>query len=604
MHKYFLRFKFLLLFFCGILASFWMWKKRQNHLSFKNKVISINYNTTPRSIPFLHSVIPKPSQLIVDTLHNLSLQNGIVIHYDKPQLREFLQDFAVDLSNLSGLAVRFVNTHNSRNLAMKSHMYFAKIPIPKRKVPAYTSSFKTIQFANSKELKVFINTLKSNTDDKVDLSQEAYSIQSIPELQQIIISGTHKGIFYATRTILQIFYQQLYHLGKVTLLPKIIVHDTPRFVYRGLHLDVARHFFPIGDLKRLIRLMSFYKLNKLHLHLSDDQGWRLEVPGFPRLTEIGSIRKRTLIGRDRGNAHKNLRFDHKVYGGFYSTNDIQELLHYAQFHQVEIIPEIDMPSHVNALIASYPFLACDSTQKYTVHELWRGAKTPLCLGRERTYKFLFNLLRSISNTFPGKYLHIGQDEVQTMAWGKCQDCQQTMHLLGIKNIDQYRRYFQQRISDYITKELKLTPIIWDDNFNPSQINPKTTLMVWKNPAHIQEAIRAKLSVIVADNNVFYLNYYQTKNYSKEPISFKRQASMRNLYAYHLPSAILGAQVLVWTEYIKDFNTLQIKLLPRMIAGAESFWTKPERKNYADFLLRLQIHNFYLNSENFKYLYLD
>lgn len=178
----------------------------------------------------------------MDTLHNLSLQDGIVIHYDKPQLREFLQDFAVDLSNLSGLAVRFVNTHNSRNLAMKSHMYFAKIPIPKRKVPAYTSSFKTIQFANSKELKVFINTLRSNTGDKVDLSQEAYSIQSIPELQQIIISGTHKGIFYATRTILQIFYQQLYHLGKVTLLPKIIVHDTPRFVYRGLHLDVARHF--------------------------------------------------------------------------------------------------------------------------------------------------------------------------------------------------------------------------------------------------------------------------------------------------------------------------------------------------------------------------
>lgn len=592
--------KFILLVFGGVLLGLVILTKHQKQLNFIELVERVDYSTNPHSMPFLHSVIPKPVQMIVDTLQNLYLRDGVVIYYDRPQLKNFLYGFSRDLMMLLGVSVRIVDVRKPRYFIVPQR---SKVQIPMRKMPAYSSEL-LLTFANSKELKIFTNTVNLDGNNVDNLSLEAYQIRSIPSSQQIIISGTETGIFYATRTLLQIFYQQLYRLGKSEFFPKLAVLDTPRFAYRGLHLDVARHFFPLNEVKRLIRLMSFYKLNKLHLHLSDDQGWRVELAGFPRLTEIGSVRRRTLIGRDRGSLDKNPRFEHRDYGGFYSREELRELVRYAKTHAVELIPEIDMPSHTAALIASYPFLACDSTQPYEVSGLWRGAKFPLCLGRERTYKFLFQLLDAISETFPGKYLHIGQDEVQTVAWEKCPDCQQSMKRLGLRNLDEYRDYFRERISNYVRVKLKRMPIIWDDNFNPAKVDKQTTLMVWKNPIHIKQALRTKIPVIVADNKYFYLNYYQTKHYHKEPISFMRTASMRNLYSYMLPSKALGAQVLLWTEYIKDFKTLQVKLLPRMIAGAESFWTVPTRKNYTDFLLRLRVHDFYLSSENFEYKYLD
>lgn len=586
------------------LSTFGILQKRHTQLNFIDIIAHsdyINAESGPHSMPFLHSVIPRPTQLIVDTLQNLRIQDGIAIYYDSPYLKDLLQEFSQDLGALLNVPVSITNI---KSPVFPSQINSAKQHIPMRKMPEFISNLR-LPIYQHKELKILTHTIRLAHDKKNILATEAYQIRSIPEAQQIIISGTEQGIFYATRTLLQICYQQLYRLGYgIKLFPKILVQDTPQFIYRGLHLDVARHFFPLPEVKKLIRLMSFYKLNKLHLHLSDDQGWRVELNDFPRLTEVGSIRKRTLIGRDRGHSDKSPRFDQKPYGGFYTTQDLQELSDYARKHAVEIIPEIDMPSHATALIASYPFLACDSTQDYEVRGLWRGGKTPLCLGRERTYEFLFKLLKAISTIFPGKYLHIGQDEVQTVTWEQCPDCQKMIKQLRLKNLDEYRHYFQQRISNFVRQELKRIPIIWDDNFKPKQADPQTTLMVWKKARHIREALKHKIPVIVADNNAFYLNYYQTKHYRKEPMSFMRRASMRNLYSYALPSKVLGAQVLLWTEYIRDFATLQIKLLPRMIAGAENFWTIPERKNYADFLLRLKVHDFYLSREQLKYVYLE
>jgi hexosaminidase len=372
--------------------------------------------------------------------------------------------------------------------------------------------------------------------------------------------------------------------------PACEIKDEPRFVYRGMHLDVGRHMFPVASIKRYIDMIALHKMNTFHWHLTEDQGWRIEIKKYPKLTETGAFRKETIVGHA---GKPPLVYDGIPYGGFYTQDEVREVIAYAASRFITIIPEIEMPGHALAALASYPELSCTGGP-FEVGTKWGVEDDVFCAGKEGTLSFLEGVLTEVIDLFPGKYIHIGGDECPKVRWEKCPFCQKRIKDEGLKDEQELQSYFIQRIEKFlISKGRKL--IGWDEILEGG-LAPEATVMSWRGTEGGIAAAKEKHDVIMTPSKYVYLDYYQCEP-EGEPLAIGGYLPLERVYSYDpMPAEltadeqkyILGVQGNVWTEYIPTPEQLEYMAYPRMFAIAETGWSPEKLKDFDEFLSRLEI----------------
>jgi hexosaminidase len=411
-----------------------------------------------------------------------------------------------------------------------------------------------------------------------------------------IKAGTATGIFYAFQTLRQLLPPEVESktvvANKVWSIPAIEIHDVPRFPYRGLMLDVARHFFSVDFIKRYIDLMSMYKYNRLHLHLADDQGWRMEIHSYPELQNTGAWRSETLVGHLNDRPKK---FDGVRYGGYYRQSELRELVRYAADRHITVIPEIDIPGHASAILTAYPELACIDG-KFEVAKEWGVHNNILC-PKEETFLFLERVLDEIMNVFPSKYIHIGGDECVREQWQKSEYCQHLKLQEGLNSDEQLQTWFIRRVANSV-KSRGRKIIGWDDIRDGGEV-PEATIMSWRGEQGGVAAAQKDYDVIMTPHAFCYFDYYQWRNRNEEPLSIGGYIPMSKVYMYDpIPKElsekqaqhILGTQGNLWTEYIAGEQHAEYMAYPRACALSETAWTPENLKSYDDFLHRLREHS--------------
>ena len=393
--------------------------------------------------------------------------------------------------------------------------------------------------------------------------------------------------------------------------PTAVIDDAPRFAYRGMHFDVSRHFFTVDFIKQYIDILALHNLNKFHWHLTDDQGWRIEIKKYPRLTEVGSTRKETLIGHLLKD--KPHQFDGKPYGGFYTQEQIKEIVKYAQDRYITIIPEIDIPGHTLAVLTGYPELGCTG-KDYAVGTKWGVFDDVLCAGNEASYEFLEGVFDEITELFPSIYIHVGGDECPKTRWKECPKCQAKIKALGLKGDAEHtaeqklQGYVVSRVEQFLKKKGREV-IGWDEILEGDNISQDAIVMSWRGTEGGIAAAQRHNRAIMTPHYSLYFDYNQGEDPSKEPLSIGEYLPVKKVYDYEpidpklTPEQgkyILGAQANLWTEYIASPAHAEYMLLPRLAALAEVQWTAPEKKNYADFLKRLGNLLNYYQKEGYHY----
>ena len=432
------------------------------------------------------------------------------------------------------------------------------------------------------------------------------------DANRVLVEATSPaGIFYGIQTIRKSLPVEQ---GAVVALPAGTITDAPRFDYRGAHLDVCRHFYPVDSIKTYIDMLALHNMNKFHWHLTEDQGWRIEIKQFTKLTEIGSVRNGTMIRKDWDSN------DSIQYGGFYTQDECREIIKYAADRYITVIPEIDMPGHMVAAVTAYPELGCTGGP-YSVRTIWGVSEELLCAGNDKVYDFVEKVLDEVMDIFPSKDIHIGGDECPKTEWEKCPKCQKKIKELGLKKDKQFtaeqklQAYFTQHVDEYLTKHGR-NAIGWDEILEGG-VSENATVMSWRGEVGGIEAARLKHRVIMTPNTYCYFDYYQSKDRDNEPFAIGGFLPASHVYSYEpLPASltpeeqsyIWGVQCNVWTEYIPTFSQVQYMILPRGAALAEVQWSQPEVKNYEKFknerLPRL-IKIYELNNYNYcKRIYTD
>ena len=406
-----------------------------------------------------------------------------------------------------------------------------------------------------------------------------------------VSANTPAGLFYGMQTLLQLLPSEIYghnQIKQALRLPHLKITDYPRFPYRGMHLDVSRHFFTPDSIKHYLDLLAIHKMNTFHWHLTDDQGWRIEIKKYPRLTQIGAWRKETIIGKH----FHPYKGDGKPYGGYYTQEQIKEIVHYAKLRHITIIPEIEMPGHSMAALASYPYLGCTGGP-YEVATRWGVFHDVYCAGNDSVFTFLQDVLTEVMSLFPSKYIHIGGDEVPKDRWHNCSKCQARIRQLGLSDEKQLQSYFIRRIEKFLNAHGRYI-IGWDEILEGG-LAPNATVMSWRGERGGIEAARMHHYVIMTPGGYCYFNHYQADP-KTEPLAIGGFTPLSKVYFYDpVPDAltekeakyVLGAQGNMWTEYIKTFWQVEYMALPRMTALAEVLWTKAELKNWQDFRRRLK-----------------
>ncbi|MDR2628181.1 MAG: family 20 glycosylhydrolase [Dysgonamonadaceae bacterium] len=397
-----------------------------------------------------------------------------------------------------------------------------------------------------------------------------------------ITSSAEQGIFYGLQTLLQLIPE-----GKEKSLPYMEIEDAPRFRYRGLHLDVGRHIFPVSFIKQYIDLIARYKLNTFHWHLTEDQGWRIEIKKYPKLAEIAAYRDQTVIGHSRT---RPAHYDGIRYGGYYTQEEIKDIVAYAASKYVTIIPEIDMPGHMVAALAAYPELACgDNPGPFKVMQTFGVMPDVLCAGKETTYRFIEDVMDEVLALFPGEYIHIGGDECPKIRWEACPYCRQKIKKEKLKDEHELQSYFINRIEKYLNK--KGRQIIGWDEILEGGLAPNATVMSWRGEKGGIAAAQQHHDVIMTPNTFLYLDYPESIS-PEEPLTIGKNIPLSKVYSYDpVPSAlspeqqkhIKGVQANVWTEYILNQDKVTYMLIPRLFALSEIAWTAPEKKNRTNFL---------------------
>jgi len=448
-------------------------------------------------------------------------------------------------------------------------------------------------------------------DDSID-EEEGYILEVA--FDNIVISGkTPRGVFYGIQSLRQLLPASI-ESGPSDLsslaIPSVIIKDNPRYEYRGMHLDVARHFYPVAFVKEFIDLIAMHKMNTFHWHLTEDQGWRIEIKKYPKLTEIGAWRNGTIIGHHPGTGNTEKR-----YGGFYTQEQIKEVVAYATERHVTVIPEIELPGHSGAAIAAYPFLSCfpeENTKVYNdmgskkgkeiqangtpkiVQETWGVMDDVFCAGNEETFTFLEDVLAEVIPLFPAKYIHIGGDECPKGNWEKCPNCQKRIKGLGLKDEHELQSYFIQRMEKFLNSKGK--QIIGWDEILEGGLAPNATVMSWRGTEGGIEAAKQKHDVIMTPGHSVYFDHYQDKDKTNEPLAIGGLTTVKDVYDYEptpeelteeQQEYILGAQANVWSEYIPTTDYVEYMILPRMTALSEIVWSPKTSRDWDDFNNRLQ-----------------
>lgn len=419
-------------------------------------------------------------------------------------------------------------------------------------------------------------------------NKEAYQLKVNGD--GVSISGpTEAGVFYGIQTLRK-------SLPVTTeadvVLPAVEINDYPRFSYRGAHFDVSRHFFPTDSVKKFIDMLALHNINRLHWHISDDQGWRIEIKKHPKLTEIGSKRKETVIGHNSG------KYDGIPYGGFYTQEEAKEIVAYAQDRNIIVVPEIDMPGHMLAALTAYPELGCTGGP-YEVWPEWGVSEEVLCAGNDKTYEFIDDVLAEIIEIFPSEYIHVGGDECPKVRWTTCPKCQARIKSLGLKADAKHSA--EERLQSFVINHAEKylnehgRQIIGWDEILEGGLAPNATVMSWRGTAGGIEAAKQKHDVIMTPNTYLYFDYYQAKDIDKEPMAIGGYVPVDVVYNFEpMPEDltadeqkyIIGVQANLWTEYIPTYSQVEYMELPRMAALSEIQWTMPERKDYKNFLARV------------------
>jgi len=406
-----------------------------------------------------------------------------------------------------------------------------------------------------------------------------------------IKAGTLSGAFRAAQTIrllMPVSFEEEGSKAQSVELPLMSISDEPRFGYRGMHLDVSRHFFPVAFIKKYIDLMALLKFNVFHWHLTDDQGWRIETDKFPKLNTVGSFRKESLVG------HYNdqpATYDGKRYGGYYSKADIREIVGFAQERGIEVIPEIDIPGHSSAILAAYPEFGCDNYND-TVATTWGVFDAILC-PKPETFEFLDAIFDEILPLFPSNYVHIGGDEAVKTRWQKCSHCQGLIEQQDLKNEYELQSYFVQKVSDMLENKGKLI-IGWGEILEGG-LSAKASIMSWRGVEGGVTAAKAGMNAIMTPTSHCYFDYYQSEKES-EPLAIGGFLPLQKVYEFNpIPDElnekeaayILGGQGNVWTEYLDTPQAVEYMAFPRMIALSEALWSQNNRKNFKNFANRLE-----------------
>jgi len=522
------------------------------------------------------SIIPKPASLKKGTgFFNLSRTTQIVLQDDG------------DLP-----AADFLNSYLEQ-------LYGFKLAVSK--TPANNS----IRFYTKKFIKA---------PDK-----DGYSFNSTAS--GIEVSGdTYAGTFYGMQTLLQLLPVTKAAMLKI---PAVSVQDAPRFAYRGMHLDVCRNFFPLSFVKKYIDYIALHKMNYFHWHLTDDQGWRIEIKKYPKLAAIGGWRNGTIIGRYPGTGNDGLH-----YGGFYTQDEVKEVVAYAAARHITVVPEIEMPGHASAAIAAYPELSCfpdEPTKKFypkdcawagdttgkQVQQTWGVFDDVFCAGKENTFNFLKDVLDEVLPLFPSRMVHVGGDECPKANWKRCPLCQQRMKENGLKDEHELQSYFIQRMEKYLnSKDRKL--IGWDEILEGG-LAPNAAVMSWRGEAGGIEAAKQHHEVVMTPTDYVYFDYSQTTN--EDSVTIGGYINLEKVYGYNpIPPAldsaeakyVFGAQANLWSEYVKNPGKVEYMIFPRMTALSEVLWTQPANKTWADFEKRLmkQFERYRLWDANYSRAFFD
>ena len=431
------------------------------------------------------------------------------------------------------------------------------------------------------------------------LAPEAYSILVAPGHAVVRASGLN-GVLYALQTLRQMLPAAIYgkHAAEKEkwVLPCCEIRDEPRFAYRGMHLDSSRHFWSVEEVKRYLDVMAMYKLNRFHWHLTDDQGWRIEIKAYPLLSQVSCWREGTMVGHDFS-SNDGIR-----YGGFYTQDEIRDVVAYAAARGITVVPEVDLPGHMLAAMAAYPELGCTGGP-YAAWTIWGVSDQVLCPGKEGTFRFLEAVLSEVAELFPGEYIHIGGDECPKSEWKKCPDCQALIQRLGIRgderfSAEQYlQNYVTKRVQDFLATKGKKV-IGWDEILE-GQLAPGATVMSWRGTAGAKQAAAQGFDAILTPTSHCYFDYLQSEDKASEPLGFNGVVTLEKIYsldplegiapeqAHH----ILGVQANLWTEYISTPEHLEYMLLPRLLALSEVQWCQPGVRDEDRFLQVLQEHQF-------------
>ncbi len=428
--------------------------------------------------------------------------------------------------------------------------------------------------------------IRLSTD--ASLADEQYTL-TVSKSGVGICGGSPKAVFYGLQSLRQLVVSNVDVKGRVVL-PAMTIEDKPHFAHRGAMLDVCRHIFTVEEVKKYIDILSLHKINRFHWHLTEDQGWRIEIKRYPELTRVGSMRDQTLVGRYR----KSELYDGTPYGGYFTQEQVREIVAYAAERYIEVIPEIEMPGHAVAALTSYPHLGCTGGP-YNVRTTWGISKEVFCAGKESTFEFVENVLAEVMELFPSKYIHIGGDECPKDAWKACPLCQQRIADEGLANENELQSYFVSRVCSYLASHGRKV-IGWDEIMQGGNIPKDATIMSWRGKKGGLAAARDGYDVIMTPNTHCYIDYYQTSDHeaNNEPLGNGRfPVNVRKVYGldpYEGLSEeqckhITGVQVNLWTEYIATFDHVQHMLLPRLAALAEVGWSY-ERRDYDDFGRRM------------------
>lgn len=498
-----------------------------------------------------YPIIPKPNELTITKGRFLiSSDTKIICTTNLAQEAEYLSNM---LSNISGIATAIDSSaSNSRNITLEL----------------------------------------DNTIENI----EGYTLTV--KYDAIVISGkTNIGVFYGIQSLRQLLPPEIEIGGNDLIeltIPAVEIRDSPRYTYRGMHLDVGRHFFTVAAIKKYIDLIAMHKMNAFHWHLTEDQGWRIEIKKYPKLTEIGGFRNGTAIGL-AGTRNAPYTYDDVPYGGFYTQEEIKEVVTYAGARHITVIPEIELPGHASAALAAYPQFG-NTKGPYEVARRW-GIFKETFAPTEETFRFLEDVLSEVMELFPSKFIHIGGDEVLKKEWKESAYAQEVIKREGLKDEHELQSYFIKRIEKFLNANDR-NIIGWDEILEGG-IAPNATVMSWRGVEGGIAAAKQHHTVIMTPGTHCYFDYYQVgeEEQKKEPLTgSKRHTSVEKVYSYEpTPSAltpeegkyILGAQGNVWTEYMPTWDLVEYRVLPRMTALSEVVWSSKRNRDWEDFHKRLQ-----------------